>query len=67
MARVSGEPASATTSFFIVLGRAERLDGQYSVFGRVVAGMDVVEKMEAVPVNGETPVTPIPVSRVVVK
>jgi peptidyl-prolyl cis-trans isomerase B (cyclophilin B) len=67
MARVSGEPASATTSFFIVLARAERLDNQYSVFGRVVAGMDVVEKMEAAPVNGETPVTPITVSRVVVK
>jgi peptidyl-prolyl cis-trans isomerase B (cyclophilin B) len=67
MARVSGEPASATTSFFIVLARAERLDGQYSVFGRVVSGMDVVEKMEAAPVNGETPVTPITVTRVVVK
>jgi peptidyl-prolyl cis-trans isomerase B (cyclophilin B) len=67
MARVSGEPASATTSFFIVLARAERLDHEYSVFARVVSGMDVVEKMEAVPVNGETPVTPITVSRVVVK
>jgi peptidyl-prolyl cis-trans isomerase B (cyclophilin B) len=67
MARISGEPASATTSFFIVLGKAERLDGQYSVFGRVVSGMDVVEKMEAAPVNGEAPVTPITVSRVVVR
>jgi len=67
MARVGGDPASATTSFFIVLGRAERLDGQYSVFGRVVSGMDVVQKMEAAPVNGETPVTPITVTRVVVK
>ncbi len=67
MARISGEPASATTSFFIVLAKAERLDGQYSVFGRVVSGMDVVEKMEAAPVNGEAPVTPITVSRVVAK
>ena len=67
MARVSGEPASATTSFFIVLARAERLDKEYSVFGRVVSGMDVVERMEAAPVNGETPVTPITVTRVVVK
>jgi len=67
MARVSGEPASATTSFFIVLARAERLDGQYSVFGRVVSGMDVVQKMEAAPVNGETPVAPVTVTRVMVK
>ena len=67
MARISGEPASATTSFFIVLARAERLDNQYSVFGRVVSGMDVVEKMESAPVNGEAPITPITVSRVSVK
>ena len=67
MARISGEPASATTSFFIVLARAERLDREYSVFGRVVSGMDVIEKMESAPVNGETPVTPVTVSRVVVR
>jgi hypothetical protein len=29
--------------------------------------MDVVEKMEAAPVNGEAPVTPITVSRVVIR
>ena len=67
MARMSGEPASATTSFFIVLERAERLDREYSIFGRVVAGMDVVDRMAAAPVAGETPVTPITVSRVVVR
>jgi cyclophilin family peptidyl-prolyl cis-trans isomerase len=33
------------------------LDGKYTAFGRVVDGMDVVEKIEAVPVSGETPVT----------
>jgi cyclophilin family peptidyl-prolyl cis-trans isomerase len=64
MARVGGDPASATTSFFIVLGRAASLDGQYSVFGRVVDGMNVVEMIEKVPVNGETPATPIAVTRV---
>jgi len=34
------------------------------VFGRVVDGLDVLEKIEAVPVNGETPVTRIEVPRV---
>ncbi|HTM05196.1 MAG TPA: peptidylprolyl isomerase [Vicinamibacterales bacterium] len=64
MAHLTGEPASATTSFFIVLDRAERLDGQYTVFGHVVSGMDVVEQMEKAPVNGETPVMPVTVTRV---
>ena len=58
------DPASANTSFFIVLARTPALDGKYSVFGRVVSGLDVVEKIEAQPVNGETPVTRIEVTRV---
>jgi len=58
------DPASATTSFFIVLGPAPALDGRYSVFGRVVEGLDTVDKIEAQPVEGETPVTRIEVTRV---
>ena len=65
MARLD-DPASANTSFFIVTARSPALDGKYTVFGRVVEGLDVVEKIEAVPVNGETPVTRIDVTRVTV-
>lgn len=64
MARVGDDLASATSSFFIVLARAPSLDGKYTVFGRVVSGMDVVEKIEAVPVNGETPATRIDITHV---
>ncbi len=39
------DPGSATSSFFIVLARTPALDRQYTVFGRVVDGMDVVEKI----------------------
>jgi peptidyl-prolyl cis-trans isomerase B (cyclophilin B) len=55
MARLA-EPDSASASFFIVTGKADALDGKYSAFGRVESGLDVVEKIEAVAVNGETPV-----------
>jgi cyclophilin family peptidyl-prolyl cis-trans isomerase len=65
MARLE-DPASANTSFFIVTARTPALDGKYTVFGRVVEGLDVVEKIEAVPVNGEAPVTRIEVARVTV-
>jgi len=53
------EPASAMTSFFIVTGDAPSLDGKYTVFGRVVEGLTVVEAIEQSPVNGETPVSRI--------
>jgi cyclophilin family peptidyl-prolyl cis-trans isomerase len=58
------DPASATTSFFIVLGEAPNLDGKYSVFGHVVDGMDTLAKIESTPVNGESPVTRIDILHV---
>jgi peptidyl-prolyl cis-trans isomerase B (cyclophilin B) len=65
MARTA-DPNSANTSFFIVTARAPALDRQYTVFGRVVEGLDVVEKIEAAPLDGEAPVTRVEVSRVTV-
>ena len=58
------DPASGDTSFFIVTARTPALDGKYTAFGRVVEGMDVVEKIEGVPVNGETPVNRVEVKKV---
>ena len=58
------DPGSATSSFFIVLARTPALDNQYTVFGRVVDGLGVLDTIEAAPVNGETPVTRIDVTRV---
>src|SRR5688572_5856407 len=65
MARLS-DPDSASTSFFIVTARAQALDGQYTAFGKVESGLDVVEKIEAVALNGETPVDRISLNKVTV-
>jgi cyclophilin family peptidyl-prolyl cis-trans isomerase len=46
---------SAMTSFFIVLADQPALDGTYTVFGKVATGMDVVEKIAAVPNELEKP------------
>lgn len=42
MAR-SASPNSANSQFFIMFAPAPHLNGQYTVFGRVVEGMDVVD------------------------
>lgn len=65
MARLA-EPDSASTSFFIVTARADALDGKYSAFGKVESGLDVVEKIEAVAVNGEEPVQKVELRKVTV-
>jgi cyclophilin family peptidyl-prolyl cis-trans isomerase len=53
------DPASATTSFFIVTGDGSSLDGKYTAFGRVVDGMAAVDTIDQTAVNGEAPVEKI--------
>jgi peptidyl-prolyl cis-trans isomerase B (cyclophilin B) len=45
------DPDSAGSQFFICLGPVPRLDHQYTTFGKLIKGDDVVEKI------GDTPVT----------
>jgi peptidylprolyl isomerase len=53
MAR-SSRPDSADSQFFIVLKDARFLDGKYTVWGRVVKGMEFVDKIK----RGEPPTNP---------
>jgi peptidyl-prolyl cis-trans isomerase B (cyclophilin B) len=50
MAR-SSDPDSAGSQFFICLAPVRRLDHQYTTFGKLIKGADVLEKI------GDTPVT----------
>jgi peptidyl-prolyl cis-trans isomerase B (cyclophilin B) len=54
MAR-SSDPDSAGSQFFICLGRehCQHLDGQYTAFGQVVEGLDVVRKIGAIPTDAQ--------------
>jgi peptidyl-prolyl cis-trans isomerase B (cyclophilin B) len=50
MARTS-DPNSAGSQFFIVVKDSNFLDGQYTVFGEVVKGMEVADKIVSLPKN----------------
>lgn len=69
MAR-STDPNSAGSQFFVVHGEAGFLDGQYTAFGRLVDGFDVLDEIvggETVPGGeGSTPVDPIAINSAVV-
>ena len=45
------QPNSAGSQFFIMHARAPHLDGEYAAFGRVIEGLDVVDKIASVSVN----------------
>jgi peptidyl-prolyl cis-trans isomerase B (cyclophilin B) len=47
MARAQ-DPNSAGSQFFIMHADADYLDGQYAAFGRVISGMDVVDRIASV-------------------
>lgn len=45
------DPNSAGSQFFVMVADAPHLDGQYAAFGRVTEGMEVADKIVAVPTN----------------
>ena len=49
MAR-SSDPDSAGSQFFLCFGKVSQLDGQYTAFGKVIKGDDVLDKLANVPV-----------------
>lgn len=42
----AGDPAKADSQFYITLKPTPNLDSGYTVFGQIIAGMDVVEKTQ---------------------
>jgi peptidylprolyl isomerase len=62
MARAQ-DPNSANSQFFIVFADASFLDGQYTIFGNVVSGMEVVDAIQ----RGEPPATPDVMTKVTVQ
>jgi peptidyl-prolyl cis-trans isomerase B (cyclophilin B) len=65
MAR-TGDPHSATTHFFILVGPAPHLDGTFAAFARVRAGMEVVDLINQAPADGEKPDKPVRLTRATV-
>lgn len=54
MARKGGNNHSANSQFFIMFDDGDFLNGEYTVIGEVVTGMDIVDKLK----RGEPPANP---------
>lgn len=52
-ARKPSSPDSGGRQFFVCLRDQASLQGQYTIFGEVVSGMDVVDQISAVAVEGD--------------
>jgi peptidyl-prolyl cis-trans isomerase B (cyclophilin B) len=67
------DPTSAGCHFYITLGPAPALDGEFTIIGRVMRGLDVVKKIAASPVQladvypeREKPAAPTHIRRVTI-
>ncbi len=67
MAHQEGDPNSASSQFFIVLARTPHWDGQYTIFGEVVEGLDVAEKISRAPLSKDPRLRNWPVENIRIK
>ena len=65
MAR-SQDPNSAGSQFFIMTKEAAHLDGEYAAFGKVISGLDVLEKIENVKTSRDKPMQDVVIKSITV-
>ncbi|MGO4881643.1 MAG: peptidylprolyl isomerase [Bryobacteraceae bacterium] len=64
----TGQPHTGSCQFFITVAPTPWLNGKHTIFGQVVEGQDVVDKIVAVPKNAEDkPNTPVKIVSITVK
>ncbi len=72
MARQPGNPDSSSSQFFIVLERSPEWDGDYTIFGEVVEGIEVAEEISRIPLSKDVrlssrPAVAIRIKRIVIE
>jgi cyclophilin family peptidyl-prolyl cis-trans isomerase len=65
VAMANAGPNTNGSQFFVCLDNVN-LPPAYTIFGEVTSGMDTVDKIAAVQINGSSPVEPVTVSKVTI-
>jgi cyclophilin family peptidyl-prolyl cis-trans isomerase len=66
MARAPSDPNSATSQFIICTGPSPTWDGQYSIFGRIIDGINIADQIAQAPTirGGFLPADPVVVKSI---
>lgn len=65
-ARLGNDVNSQNSQFFIMLKRESAFDNKYTVFGKVIEGMNNVRTIAGVPRNGERPTEPVRIKKITI-
>ena len=64
----TGRPNSGACQIFITVGTPDYLTGMYTIFGQVVSGQDVADKISQVPtVKDDKPLVPVTIKSVTIR
>jgi peptidyl-prolyl cis-trans isomerase A (cyclophilin A) len=64
----TGRPNTGACQIFITVGTPDYLTGMYTIFGQVVSGQDVADKISQVPtVQNDKPLVPVVVRSVAIR
>jgi len=62
-----GDPNSANSQFFITLKREVGFDNRYTIFGKVIEGMENAKTIGGAPRNGERPLDEIKIKTITIQ
>jgi peptidyl-prolyl cis-trans isomerase A (cyclophilin A) len=63
----TGSPNTGACQIFITVGTPDYLTGMYTIFGQVVSGQDVADKISQVPTARDKPVVPVILKSVTIR
>lgn len=66
-ARKPSSKDSGGSQFFVCLTDQLTLNGQYTIFGEVASGMEVVDRLAETPVEGDKPTTRVVIRKVTIR
>ncbi|HWE52132.1 MAG TPA: peptidylprolyl isomerase [Bryobacteraceae bacterium] len=63
----TGAPNTGACQFFITVSKPTYLNGSYPIFGQVVAGQDVADKISQVPTSNKKPIVPVVIKSITIQ